>query len=97
MTRQEHLLVIVMEEASEVAKAAAKALRFGLQNRSTDPSMRTNAEAIEAEMMDLRAVIGMLETAKALAPPLEGRRLMNAKVEKVLKYLEVSKEKGTLT
>lgn len=95
MNREEHLLTIVMEEAAEVAKAAAKALRFGLGNIS--PEGRTNAEAIVEEMIDLKAVMQMLQYGGSLPLAQNMPRKLVAKTQKIEKFLLVSKEKGRLT
>ena len=61
MTRQEQLLVILMEECAEVSQRASKALRFGL----TDPAGKepdqpyTNKDRLLMEINDLYAVIDM--------------------------------------
>jgi len=95
MNLQEHLLVCLAEECSEVTQACTKALRFGLGNGypGTD---RTNLTDIQAEMADLMAVYKMLmlhinesDQVSALA--------MSEKTERVKKYLLYSAERGTIT
>jgi hypothetical protein len=59
MNRIEHLLVCVTEECAEIAQAADKALRFGLEDGSPE-RQSTNAEDIVKEYSDLVALIRML-------------------------------------
>ena len=60
MNIQEHLLTCIMEEAAEVQLAAAKALRFGLDDGypGTD---RTNRGDLGYEITDLMAVVQLAE------------------------------------
>lgn len=57
MKIHEHLILILIEEATEVAQAASKVLRFG-PNDSHDG--RTNAERLKIEFNDLLAIIIMI-------------------------------------
>ncbi len=95
MNRTEHLLVILMEECSGVQKNASKALRFGLDDHAPDSPV-TNAENLTREIGDLYAAIQMLFDDKnnIIEPPYN--QDVNYKKIKVEKYLEYSKEKGTL-
>jgi len=94
MNREEHLLVILAEECSEVAKEAAKALRFGLSDKEPGQE-KTNREKIATEFNDLFAVMHML-VDDGLIP--EGGMLsidaIEAKKQKVEKYLKYSKSVG---
>ena len=99
MNRTEHLLVILMEECDEVSQRVAKALRFGLSEKQTGQQL-TNAERVISEVHDLLAALEMLATADALphfALP-SAREAIDAKKEKVRRYLNYSREFcGTLT
>ena len=96
MNKTENLLVSVMEECSEIQKAASKALRFGLQNSNgLNP---TNARQIILEFFDLMAVIQLLQDEGTL-PTLtaeEQGELIAAKFRKVVSWQHVSREFGTL-
>lgn len=59
MTRTEHLLTILSEEAAEVAQRVSKALRFGLEEVQPGQPL-TNAQRIAYEMVDLIAVYQMV-------------------------------------
>lgn len=85
----EHLLTILAEECAEVAQRASKALRFGLEEIQEGQEL-TNAQRIEQEFADLTAVFAMLQ----LNPPT--REQIDAKREKVIKFIEYSQECGTL-
>lgn len=101
MDRREHFLKVVEEEGSEVAHRVSKALRFGLSEVQPEQSM-TNAERIQDEVYDL---IGAYEAARHEGnnlPPLDlspeavkfyGRW----KHAKIVRFLEISREQGTLT
>jgi len=95
MTREEHLLTILMEECAEVTQRASKALRFGLTDPAgTEPDQPyTNKDRLLLEINDLQAVIEMVFGS-------EGRyyspMLLQDKKEKVEKYLELSEKLGTL-
>ena len=92
MDRQEHLLVILMEECAEVAKQSAKALRFGIDEQRDLPT--SNRERLHQEWNDILGVVSMLEDEGIHLYP--DRDLINAKQEKVEKYLRYSAELGTL-
>lgn len=97
MNVTEHLLVILNEECVEVAQRCDKALRFGLQEiQQSDPTQTlTNAERIHQEFTDLMAVYSML-SAKGALPLGFDISAMNAKKDKVQRYLDYSREQGTL-
>ena len=99
MTRLEHLLTIAAEESAEVAQRISKALRFGLDEIEHSQEF-TNAERIKNELTDLLAVVLMIEAeAKVLLVSSESyleSKQINAKMEKVEKYLAYSKLCGTL-
>lgn len=61
MTRQEHLLIKLIEECCEVAKATSKALEFGLDDGCPNTG-RTNLGDIKSELNDLFAIIEMLHS-----------------------------------
>ena len=58
MTRQQHLLIALMEECAEVQQAASKVLRFGLDDKYKDQP--TNQERLSTELTDLIAVCDMI-------------------------------------
>ena len=97
MTIQEHLLVIVGEEGSEIAHRAAKALRFSLDE--TQPGQKlSNADRIMEEYYDLVAVIEKCQRMNIL-PEWDERQIIfhkEAKNLKVEEFLVHSKENGTL-
>lgn len=88
MTENEHLLAIIAVECAGIALRAVKALRFGL--RQTQPGQPlNNEERIREEYSDLVGVMEML----GIHPV---RELVEAKKQKVLRYLELSRSLGTL-
>jgi hypothetical protein len=107
MTRQEHLLIILGEECSELHQELCKALRFGVYEQRDLPT--DNSERIFKEFNDLMAMVEMVNGSAVLtsfedASVTLGERglmyrdeaLIRAKKEKVEKYLLYSKECGTL-
>ncbi len=98
MTRDEHLLMIAMEECAEVAQRVSKAARFGLEQVQADTDHGTgdvdeeltNAERIAKEYSDLAAVLEMIG--------IDGPRAgwMDEKRAKVEKFLAFSKKCGKL-
>lgn len=101
MTREEHLLSMIAEECAEIAQRASKALRFGLEE--SEPGQdKNNALRIVLEYIDLQTVIEMLHSCSPVfrmsnidtAKQLES--LMQAKREKVEKYLGYSRFRGRL-
>jgi hypothetical protein len=98
MNRDEHLMVIGMEECNEIAQRLSKALRFGLEEiQATGPAPTggpdealTNRERIRKEYSDLAATLEMLGISAPKGSWMDEKR---AKVEKFLAY---SQEVGTL-
>jgi NTP pyrophosphatase (non-canonical NTP hydrolase) len=88
----QHLLVKLIEEASEVAQAASKALLFGLNH--SGPDMASNLENLNSELADLQ---GVLEVCKIRGVGVEVCPLkVLAKIDKVGYYMEYSRTIGTL-
>lgn len=84
MTRNEHLMVIAMEECVEVAQRLSKALRFGLTEIQPE-QLATNSERIRYEYTDLVAVLDMLGVKVGSR---EQIALKQTKVEYFLAYSE---------
>lgn len=102
MTREEHILTIIAEEAVEIAKNATKALRFGVVD-SEPGHEETNAERLLIELADLMGAFEMLleenDDFKAAYEKINPQReaLVQAKIAKVEKLLLYSKSHGRLT
>lgn len=97
MTRQEALLVQIMEEASEVAKCASKCLRFG-EHHAHFGYDTTAADRLMEELIDLWSVVQMNQAEQTIKPwPDNLQERMDVKKEKVEKYLKISQELGRVS
>jgi hypothetical protein len=103
MNRKEHLLVILEEEAIEVAKAAldfahsvSKGLRFGLVKGLPD-SARNNLTDLNTEFSQLVGTLEMLKDEGIDVCTMGDRTIMDAKKAKVELFLGYSRARGTLT
>jgi hypothetical protein len=97
MNRTEHLLTILGEEGVEVAQRCTKALRFSLGEIQPGQGL-TNAQRIRGEYIDLLAVMRMLVEEGAIEPVTDDDLpAMEAKRQKVEKFLTYSRQCGTLT
>ena len=92
MTVREQLLVILMEECSELQKEAAKALRFGLGDVCYKLNT-SNAENIVGEFAHVCAMVEMLGDD---LPELDIGKIVADKKAKVMKWMQYSAEVGTL-
>lgn len=109
MTPINHLTVCTSEEAGEVAELAFelgkvslklskdlhKALRFGFTD--VDPATGlTKIEMLVNELIDLKACVELLQEAGIPLFDLDDRTAIEAKKAKVMKYLKVAEELGTV-
>lgn len=102
MNKTEYLLACLAEECGEVAQRATKALRFGLDEVQPYQE-KTNRQRIKDELIDLITVWDMLcddqmdETMviKYQAPSADFDA-MEAKRQKIKKYMGYAKQCGTL-
>lgn len=95
MTKNEHLLKILSEECSETAIRVSKAMRFSLQEVQPGQHLN-NAERIIYEFNDIVAMMDMLKEEGIIGDYID-LKSQAAKKEKVMKFLELSKQNGTLT
>lgn len=95
MKRQDHLLWILAEECAEVAHRASKAARFGIDEVKPGESL-TNEDRLLAELNDLLAVVEMLQADGIVRAVAFDRNLIAEKKARVERYLEYSRECGTL-
>lgn len=106
MTRTEHLLVKLMEESAEVTQRCAKVLRFGLLEiqpaKEGQPANENNSDRLVGELLDLFAVVQMLERCGAVnlgsvnVGDVSNGDILAARRARVENYLAYSKECGTL-
>ena len=98
MNKTKHLLTCLMEECTEIQKAAAKALRFGLDDHAPNFDS-TNGEDISTEIIDLLAVLEMLKEENIIPDTCQHNAgsLIARKKEKVKQYMDYAKERGTMT
>jgi len=97
MTKTQHLLCKIAEEAAEVGQMAMKCQQFGLdevwEDNPDGPS--TNIERLRAELIDLIAVKHMLaEAFDTSSKAGDMISAVNKKQEKVRRYLKYSQELG---
>lgn len=92
MTRLEHLLVCLIEECSEVQKEASKALRFGITDKYKE--RKRPCDALSQELVDLFAVVDMLEEEEDSLFNLRTSEFLKMKKDKVEKYILYSKNRG---
>ena len=93
MNKNEHLLVVLSEESSEIIKDVAKSLRFGLE--SIEPGQNySNGEKIENEIADFLGVVEMLQELNMIGE-ISKEKIKKKKI-KVEKYLKLSETLGTL-
>lgn len=93
MDRNEHLICILGEEASEIIKDCSKSLRFGLDDSDVlDPSGPTNRERLINELNDLAGSVEMLIDAGIIPMDWESPKKRNAKKVKIEKFLEHSRQ-----
>jgi NTP pyrophosphatase (non-canonical NTP hydrolase) len=100
LSRQELLLVAVMEECSEVAKRASKSLRFGIhENPINRKDGKNNLVLIAEELIDLLTIMKLLD--EELGGELD-REIMKQEAEgavdkkkaKFQQFVEYSQMKG---
>lgn len=100
MTRLQLLLGKVAEEAAEVAQRALKAQQFGLEEVQ-DGQDQDNADRLHNELIDLRAVVEMVEEEADVSLFAVGIESMGTepfaitlKKQKVERYLQLSQSLG---
>jgi NTP pyrophosphatase (non-canonical NTP hydrolase) len=90
----EHLLTCIAEEAAEIAQAATKALRFGMKGHYPDGT-RNDTKIID-ELNDLLGVVRLLQTNGHLQLDVGDEDAINAKINKVIRYMALADTRGTL-
>ncbi len=94
MNETEHLLILLIEECAEIQYAAAKALRFGLDDTFRGDDALTPRQEIQFELDDLEGVAQLMGEAGIIGNKSLTR--INAKEKKVREMLQYSKTQGTL-
>lgn len=96
VNEEEYLLIKAMEECVELAQRISKAICFGMQERqpglTNGKNHMTNRERIIEEFNDL---VATMEMAGFPLQVIDGHKL-DAKVQKVNKYAQYSRELGRL-
>lgn len=93
MNREQFLLLKLAEECSEVVQIASKTMQFGGTERRPDLK-ENNYERTYAELNDVWAIIEMLNSGKTEFLFTKNREVIEAKKEKVEKYLKFSQGLG---
>lgn len=95
MNNTEYLLVKLMEECAEVIQCCSKSLRFGLEEIAPGEEVLTNKDRLCLELTDVYAVMDMLDDKDIITGVDDGENVKRAK-NRIKKYMEVSRKKGTL-
>lgn len=102
MTLTEHLLTILIEECNETAQRATKALRFGMKETQPEQDLN-NEQRIIYEFNDIVATMEMLQgtgafrNGKGVLLNIIDYKMIEAKKEKILKYIAYAGKCGTLS
>lgn len=95
MTRTEYLLTKLAEECCEVAQRATKAQCFGISEIQPTQGY-TNAERIMDELVDVRVIVLMLQEDGILPQADCSEETLARKRAKVERFMEYSRQCGTL-
>jgi hypothetical protein len=97
MNITEHLLTCLGEEGCEVAIDTSKSNRFGLDDRNVlNPTGPTNRERLIEELNDLQGIVMLMVEHKIIPRNWLDPRKVEAKAQKVLKFMQYAKEHGAL-
>ena len=96
MSREEHFLICLAEECDEVGQRVMKALRFGLDEVQEGQSL-SNKQRISEELFDLVAVATICDRMGLLAGVEPNERAIQRKLEKIEKFMAISREQGVMT
>ncbi|MEQ1644255.1 MAG: hypothetical protein ABL959_12480 [Pyrinomonadaceae bacterium] len=94
MKAQEYLMICVAEECAEIQQRITKALRFGLYEiQPGQPD--NNLVRIREEFNDLLGVLELV-ASHGTALMVIDRKQVDAKIDKVIKFMEYSEDLGLL-
>lgn len=100
MNIEQYLLISIAEECAEIAQRCAKALRFGIDEVQEGQPFN-NAQRIAGEFNDLVGLINLWNTYQDTDGNPDNKiknskKLIAAKEEKVMRWMEYAVEQGTL-
>ena len=97
LNKTEYLLTCLAEECAEVQQLISKCVRFGFENYNPhDKDKRTNYEELKRELDDIDALRWMLQAESNKNFAHADSMTLSPKIAKVLRYMDVSRECGTL-
>lgn len=98
MNEEEYLLVCLMEEASEIAQAAAKSIRFGLDDTHPNRPTENNELDLLTEFYQLLTVMELLQENNLIQKISTDQiqKIKAKKKRKLTEYMKYSKDKGKL-
>ena len=96
MNKTEYILTCISEECSEVQQAISKALRFGLDDFYPSKKEGNNLQDLIDELNDLSGVLLLAKENNILPEHFLDADKVVAKRDKILKYMDYSKNCGTL-
>jgi NTP pyrophosphatase (non-canonical NTP hydrolase) len=98
MTRNQFLLLKLIEECAEVSHIASKQIQFGKDSTNRAKLDKTNAEHLKSEALDLMSVLALLMIYDEFPQwtPQELENAIHAKRAKMQKYVTQSYQLGQL-
>lgn len=98
MKLSQYMLMKLSEECAEVAHRASKQIQFGPEQAQKGHT-ETNKQRLKGELLDLLAVSRVLVSLDQIDPlsDQEQNDAFYAKIAKMDKYLQISKELGEIT
>lgn len=94
LTEMQYLIDVLGEECNEIAVRASKIIRFGLKEIQPGQPL-TNAQRLALELDDLTAMIELINE-RVPGTYIPDRSNIDAKKEKVTKFIKYSEQCGTV-
>lgn len=93
MSTEQHILLKLMEECSEVAQIASKSMLFGFDDSHPKHDNQKNIDLLHGELDDLLGIVEMLNDKCGFGYMPNPTNLV-LKQEKVMNYMQYSRECG---